>query len=74
MHGGLRLAQAALGWLSPSPLSFAWSTMVMYLMSTTMLKIQKMSDIAPRTSSLEGSLAKMLGNTYNGDVPAHQAS
>ncbi len=37
-----------------------------------MLKIQKMSDIAPRTSSLEGSLAKMLGKTYSGDVPAHR--
>ena len=37
-----------------------------------MLKSQKMSDIAPRTSSLEGSLAKMLGKTYSGDVPAHE--
>ena len=35
-----------------------------------MLRIQKMSDMAPRTSSLEGSLAKMLGKTYRGDVPA----
>ena len=41
-----------------------------YLTSTTMLRIQKMSDMAPRTSSLEGSPAKMLGKTYRGDVPA----
>ena len=39
-----------------------------------MLKIQKMSDIAPRTSSLEGSVAKMFGKTYRGDVPAHEVS
>ena len=48
--------------------------MATYLMSTTVLNIQKMSDIAPRTSSLEGSLAKMLGKTYKGEVPAHEAS
>jgi len=37
-----------------------------------MLNIQKMSDMAPRTSSFDGSSAKMFGKTYNGDVPAQK--
>ena len=45
--------------------------MVTYLRMTTMVRIQKISDMAPRTLSLEGSDLKMLGNTYKGDVPAH---
>ena len=44
--------------------------MITYFRSTTVLNIQKMSDMAPRTSSFDGSSAKMFGKTYSGDVPA----
>ena len=58
---------------SPSPRSLACSTRQMYLKTTTRVRVQNTSDMAPSTCPGVGSALKTLGNTYSGEVPACQA-